>query len=114
MLGCERFVEANKLSGVGFVKHNSNAGYVETGNSRATPQAFSAHSFYASGGRVMVVDIQGVGDLYTDPQVHQYTHSTTPCHACVHIYRTLLSFMFVTLIHRFIPWTIDLVTLTWD
>jgi elongation factor 2 kinase len=34
-----------------------------------TPQAFSAFSFFASGGNIMVVDIQGVGDLYTDPQV---------------------------------------------
>ena len=35
-----------------------------------TPQTFSAHSFYRSNGTRMVVDVQGVGDLYTDPQVH--------------------------------------------
>lgn len=37
---------------------------------RATPQAFSMYSWLASGGRTMVVDVQGVGDLYTDPQLH--------------------------------------------
>ena len=36
---------------------------------RITPQVFSAHSFYASEGTRLVADIQGVGDLYTDPQV---------------------------------------------
>ena len=37
---------------------------------RLTPQLFSAFSFYGSKGTRMVVDVQGVGDLYTDPQVH--------------------------------------------
>ncbi len=36
---------------------------------RKTPQVFSAHSFYASEGNRLVADIQGVGDLYTDPQI---------------------------------------------
>jgi hypothetical protein len=35
-----------------------------------TPQVFSAFSFIASKGTCMVVDVQGVGDLYTDPQLH--------------------------------------------
>ncbi|KAL7544057.1 hypothetical protein ACHAXR_013561 [Thalassiosira sp. AJA248-18] len=30
---------------------------------------FEAHSFYASQGQRLVADVQGVGDLYTDPQV---------------------------------------------
>ena len=34
------------------------------------PQAFSHFTFEASHHRIMVVDVQGVGDLYTDPQVH--------------------------------------------
>jgi hypothetical protein len=70
VLGCERFVDGHDAYGAGFVKHNSNSGYVEAEEHRATPQAFSAHSFYASAGRLMVVDVQGVGDLYTDPQVY--------------------------------------------
>lgn len=37
---------------------------------RFTPQAFSHFSFERSGHELIVVDIQGVGDLYTDPQIH--------------------------------------------
>lgn len=35
-----------------------------------TFQAFSHFTFEASGHEQIVVDIQGVGDLYTDPQIH--------------------------------------------
>lgn len=69
-MSCERFVDGHDSHGAGFVKHNSNFGYVNRVELRSTPQAFSAHSFYASRGDIMVVDIQGVGDLYTDPQIH--------------------------------------------
>lgn len=34
------------------------------------PQAFSHFTFERSGHQLIVVDIQGVGDLYTDPQIH--------------------------------------------
>jgi elongation factor 2 kinase len=47
LVGCERFVDGHDKCGAGFVKHNSNSGYVDTEEKRATPQAFSAHSFYA-------------------------------------------------------------------
>lgn len=47
----------------------SRSGFVEE-HHRSTPQAFSHYTFQASGGQLMVVDIQGVGDLYTDPQFH--------------------------------------------
>lgn len=33
-------------------------------------QAFSHFTFEHTGGQAMVVDIQGVQDLYTDPQIH--------------------------------------------
>jgi hypothetical protein len=36
---------------------------------RLTPHAFSHFSFLHSGGQRMIVDIQGVGNLWTDPQV---------------------------------------------
>ena len=36
---------------------------------RATPHAFSRFTFEATRGELMVVDIQGVDDLFTDPQV---------------------------------------------
>lgn len=65
----ERFIAGKDSYGVGFVKHNTNSGFVDTELHRTTPQVFSAFSFYASQGRRLVADIQGVGDLYTDPQV---------------------------------------------
>ena len=55
-----------------YVKYNSNSGFVadKTGHLRQTPQAFSHFTFERSGHELVVVDIQGVGDLYTDPQIH--------------------------------------------
>lgn len=38
-----------------------------------TSQAFSHFTFERSGHQLIVVDIQGVGDLYTDPQIHTET-----------------------------------------
>jgi len=52
-----------------YVKHNNNWGFVHPLN-RNTPQAFSHFSWEFTGHRFMVVDIQGVGDVYTDPQIH--------------------------------------------
>ena len=52
-----------------YVKYNSNSGFVDE-NYRNTPHAFSHFTFEHSGHRLIVVDIQGVGDLYTDPQIH--------------------------------------------
>lgn len=61
----ENFIEGN------YVKYNSNSGFVLGDDThRQTPQAFSHFTFERSGHEVMVVDIQGVGDLYTDPQIH--------------------------------------------
>ncbi|XP_076007626.1 eukaryotic elongation factor 2 kinase [Genypterus blacodes] len=53
-----------------YIKYNSNSGFVRDENIRLTPQAFSHFSFERSGHQLIVVDIQGVGDLYTDPQIH--------------------------------------------
>lgn len=53
-----------------YLKYNSNSGYVADQKSRQTPQAFSHFTFERSGHELVVVDIQGVGDLYTDPQIH--------------------------------------------
>ncbi|RLN06895.1 hypothetical protein BBJ28_00001992 [Nothophytophthora sp. Chile5] len=50
-------------------KHNNNFGYVSE-LERNTPQTFSHFSYEASGQQILVVDIQGVGDHYTDPQIH--------------------------------------------
>ncbi|CAI5456392.1 unnamed protein product [Caenorhabditis angaria] len=59
----EHFIEGN------YLKYNSNSGFVSK-DARLTPQAFSHFTFERSGHQLMVVDIQGVGDLYTDPQIH--------------------------------------------
>lgn len=64
----EPFVEGD------FVKYNSNALYVKA-DSPADPfnrvaQAFSHFTFERSWGSFMVVDLQGVGNLLTDPAVH--------------------------------------------
>ncbi|KAK2154375.1 hypothetical protein LSH36_269g00033 [Paralvinella palmiformis] len=59
----EHFIEGD------YIKYNSNSGFVEE-NLRLTPQAFSHFTFERSGHELIVVDIQGVGDLWTDPQIH--------------------------------------------
>uniref|UniRef100_A0A8C4VBS8 Eukaryotic elongation factor 2 kinase n=1 Tax=Falco tinnunculus TaxID=100819 RepID=A0A8C4VBS8_FALTI len=53
-----------------YIKYNSNSGFVRDDNIRLTPQAFSHFTFERSGHQLIIVDIQGVGDLYTDPQIH--------------------------------------------
>ncbi|MPC14758.1 Eukaryotic elongation factor 2 kinase [Portunus trituberculatus] len=60
----EHFIEGQ------YVKYNSNSGFVRSEAIRMTPQAFSHFTFERSGHELIVVDIQGVGDLYTDPQIH--------------------------------------------
>mmetsp|Transcript_15216 Transcript_15216/g.34306 ORF Transcript_15216/g.34306 Transcript_15216/m.34306 type:complete len:417 (-) Transcript_15216:1149-2399(-) len=69
MFAVERFIDGRDSYGRGFLKHNTNSGFVDEEQRRKTPQVFSAHSFYASNGTRLVADVQGVGDLYTDPQV---------------------------------------------
>lgn len=51
-----------------FKKHNSNSGPVLT--VRNTPQAFSHFSWEYTKHVKLVVDMQGVNDFYTDPQIH--------------------------------------------
>ncbi|CAH8830353.1 unnamed protein product [Trichobilharzia szidati] len=62
-LHIERYMEGE------YRKYNSNCGFVDE-CLRNTPQTFSHFTFERSGHRLLVVDIQGVGDLYTDPQIH--------------------------------------------
>jgi len=69
MFAVERFIAGSDSYGNGFLKHNTNSGFVDLEEHRKTPQIFSAYSFYASEGKRLVADVQGVGDLYTDPQV---------------------------------------------
>ncbi|XP_070580625.1 LOW QUALITY PROTEIN: eukaryotic elongation factor 2 kinase-like [Ptychodera flava] len=60
----EHLIEGN------YIKYNSNSGFVRDEAIRCTPQAFSHFTFERSSHQLIVVDIQGVGDLYTDPQIH--------------------------------------------
>jgi len=53
-----------------FFKYSSNQGFVD--ESRNTPNAYSHFSYEQSRGELIVVDIQGVGDVYTDPQIHTF------------------------------------------
>ncbi|KAH7943570.1 hypothetical protein HPB52_009226 [Rhipicephalus sanguineus] len=60
----EHFIEGS------YIKYNSNSGFISSQATRLTPHAFSHFTFERSGHELLVVDIQGVGDLYTDPQIH--------------------------------------------
>ena len=65
-------------------QYNNNSGFFETlkegegGEEKAeqvrqsieAAQTFSHYTYEASDGKIMCVDVQGVGDLYTDPQFH--------------------------------------------
>jgi len=53
-----------------YLKHNDNSGHVDT--QELLPQAFSHFSYEASNQTLIVVDIQGVGNYYTDPQIHSF------------------------------------------
>lgn len=62
---CEPMIQGD------FEKYNNNAGEVkDRAHERNTPQAFSHFTYLHSNKRNIIVDIQGVGDTYTDPQVH--------------------------------------------
>ncbi|ETO18248.1 myosin heavy chain kinase [Reticulomyxa filosa] len=53
-----------------YIKHLDNHGGDE--QLRNTPAAFAHFTYEASNNRLLVCDIQGVGDLYTDPQIHTF------------------------------------------
>eukprot|EP00026_Physarum_polycephalum_P005424 Phypoly_transcript_05458.p1 GENE.Phypoly_transcript_05458~~Phypoly_transcript_05458.p1 ORF type:complete len:527 (+),score=99.15 Phypoly_transcript_05458:312-1892(+) len=63
LCGVETFIEGP------YRKHNNNFGYVSE-DERNTPQAFSHFTYEASNHKILICDIQGVADLYTDPQMH--------------------------------------------
>eukprot|EP00667_Euglena_gracilis_P006074 EG_transcript_6123 len=62
-MACEEY-----LPGV-YAKYNNNGGWTAD-DERNTPQAFSHFTYFYSQGKFIIVDIQGVGDRYTDPQLH--------------------------------------------
>eukprot|EP00670_Eutreptiella_braarudii_P008585 CAMPEP_0174313090 /NCGR_PEP_ID=MMETSP0810-20121108/4740_1 /TAXON_ID=73025 ORGANISM="Eutreptiella gymnastica-like, Strain CCMP1594" /NCGR_SAMPLE_ID=MMETSP0810 /ASSEMBLY_ACC=CAM_ASM_000659 /LENGTH=500 /DNA_ID=CAMNT_0015421731 /DNA_START=56 /DNA_END=1558 /DNA_ORIENTATION=+ len=60
-----------------YKKHSNNFGFVAF-DDRNTPQAFSHFTFQFTKGKEVVVDIQGVEDNYTDPQVHSNIPDSQP------------------------------------
>jgi len=58
----EKYVEGT------YVKYNDNWAWCD--ERRNTPQAFSHWSWEASRNTLLVCDLQGVGDCWTDPQIH--------------------------------------------
>jgi Alpha-kinase family len=53
-----------------YVKYTNNTGFFDVEHMRNTPQAFSHFTFVESKGEVLICDIQGVSDIYTDPAIH--------------------------------------------
>lgn len=60
-----------------YKKYSNNFGYVDK-EDRNTPQAFSHFTYQYTNGKMIVVDIQGVKDLYTDPQIHSNIPESAP------------------------------------
>ncbi|RUS14259.1 hypothetical protein BC937DRAFT_94097 [Endogone sp. FLAS-F59071] len=58
----EPFVEGD------YVKHNNNTDW--TNELKVTAQAYSHFTWQATGNKLMVVDLQGVGYILTDPVIH--------------------------------------------
>jgi len=61
-MACEEYLTGQ------FNKYNNNGGWCD--DDRNTPHAFSHFTYVIAKGKCLVVDIQGVGDVYTDPQIH--------------------------------------------
>ena len=69
------FAIVEKYQSGKFIKHNNN--YGDISSERLLPQAFSHFTHVESSGKLLVCDIQGWEDLYTDPQIH-YTIEKNP------------------------------------
>eukprot|EP00494_Astrolonche_serrata_P029704 UN29971 len=63
-LALEPFLEGE------YIKHNNNLDWTESVLARNTPQAFSHFTYELSNQEILVCDLQGVNDVYTDPQFH--------------------------------------------
>jgi elongation factor 2 kinase len=62
VMGLEEYIEGD------FRRYGNNFDFFDFG--RNTPNAFSCFTLFFTGGKMVVVDVQGVGDTYTDPQIH--------------------------------------------
>jgi len=68
--GVEKYIEGD------YNKYTNNWDWVNPVD-RNTPQAFSHYTYEASEHKILICDVQGVCDLYTDPQMH--THDGKGC-----------------------------------
>lgn len=62
LIGVEQRIVGN------YVKYNNNWDWSE--ERRNTPQAFSHFTYEESGHKLLICDLQGVGNHWTDPQIH--------------------------------------------
>ena len=69
-----RWANIEPRLGGNYEKHNNNAGAIITRNQ--TAQAFSHFTFHESHQQLLICDIQGVGGMYTDPQIHSATNES--------------------------------------
>lgn len=68
---------AERYIGEGYEKYNNNIGWTCDPELplAATAQAFSHFTWQATSGKHLVVDLQGVGSVFTDPQIHSSEES---------------------------------------
>eukprot|EP00484_Ammonia_sp_Unknown_P000346 CAMPEP_0197022338 /NCGR_PEP_ID=MMETSP1384-20130603/3249_1 /TAXON_ID=29189 /ORGANISM="Ammonia sp." /LENGTH=595 /DNA_ID=CAMNT_0042450369 /DNA_START=5 /DNA_END=1792 /DNA_ORIENTATION=- len=66
------FCGVEKLIVGDYHKYTNNWDWVNQQVDRNTPSAFSHFTYEASKHRILICDLQGVGDLYTDPQMHTF------------------------------------------
>jgi len=59
-----------------YIKYNNNSGFVNP-KFKETTQAFSHFTWQFSYGNIMVVDLQGVNYILTDPQIHSKNNEKT-------------------------------------
>jgi len=64
--GVEQFIFGD------YHKYTNNWDWVNQSVDRNTPSCFSHFTYQASSHKILICDLQGVGDLYTDPQMHTY------------------------------------------
>ncbi|KAG7397189.1 hypothetical protein PHYBOEH_001128 [Phytophthora boehmeriae] len=64
-----------------FKKYNNNNGWINPGRLELndTAQAFSHFTWEKTLGQLMVVDLQGVGSIFTDPQIHSLADDQFGC-----------------------------------
>lgn len=67
----QQFISAENYIEGDYSKYNNNAGWTDNlSETSLIAQAFSHFSWQITRGYLMIVDLQGVGNILTDPQIH--------------------------------------------